>query len=60
MRIIGKVAGYVGIFLTFVGVVLFWSLNWILGLVFTIFVGAVTAWYLRTKNEGNAYLKEVA
>jgi hypothetical protein len=60
MRGVGKMAGYIGVLLTVIGVVLFWSLNWVLGLVFTVFVLAVAAWHLRMKREGNAYLKEVA
>ena len=60
MKIIENAASVIGFSLTMVGVILFWWINWILGLGFTIFVIAVIIWYLRTKKTGNTYLKDVA
>jgi len=60
MSVIENIAGYIGIFLVFVSVVLLWLVNWMLGLAFTVFVAAVASWYLRTKRKGDLYLREVA
>ncbi len=60
MRTGEEIAGYLGILLTIVAVALLWSLNWILGSVFSIFVLGVAVWYLKAKEQGDNYLKEVA
>ena len=60
MKTTEDIAGFLGILLTMVAVVLLWLVNWVLGFVFSIFVLGVTVWYLRTKKRGNSYLKEVA
>jgi len=43
-----------------VGTLLFWLLDWMFGLIFTVFVIIVMLWYLRTKRSGDVYLEEVA
>jgi len=60
VKTIEDIAGFLGILLTMVAIVLLWRVNWILGFVFSVFVLGVAVWYLRTKKQGNSYLKEVA
>jgi len=60
MKINEKIASYFGISLTVFATAMLWWLNWMLGLVFTVFVLIVAIWYLKTKRKGDYYLKEVA
>lgn len=60
MSTVERAASYVGFGLTFIGVILTWMINWILGFAFTIFVLIVLIWYRKTKKKGDTYLRKVA
>lgn len=55
-----KIASLAGISLAIFGTFLLWLVNIFLGLIFTLFVLMVLIWYMKTKVEGNSYMKEVA
>ena len=55
-----KIALFTGFALTIIGAGIFWMMDVFLGGVFTLFVIGVAVWYLRLKNKGNLYLKDVA
>lgn len=52
--------GYAGLFLTVIAVALLLSINMLLGVVTAGFVTLVLIWYLRNKQKGEVYLKELA
>ena len=50
----------IGFSLLGVAVILLFLVNWILGLLFSIFAVVVIIWYIRRKKSGDVYLKELA
>ncbi len=55
-----KIASLAGISLAIFCIILLWSISLLLGLIFSIFCLVVVAWYIRTKEKGNSYMREVA
>ncbi len=60
MNFLGRVFTIIGVSLTFIALILLWSVDILLGVSMSIFILLTFVWYLKTRRRGNSYLKRVA
>lgn len=60
MKTYQKIAVYSGVVLTIIGVMITWSLHWVLGLATTGIALFAYFWWKKMKTTGDSYLKELA